>query len=133
MKFFLPEIISIYENNNLCADTAMALETQLRLNGFTGTADIYENTGNCNPEIISVTTNQGHDQSSIALDNGTCIPFNGTDIIWTTRDPGFVWTLGDWTSRHGIEHTYFSYRLDNDTVWQPGFCLFYYGFQTVKV
>jgi hypothetical protein len=37
--------INIYENSLLSMDTANALETQLRRNGFTGTTDIRDNSG----------------------------------------------------------------------------------------
>jgi hypothetical protein len=37
--------LSIYNNTDLSMDTAYALETQLRSNGFTGTSNIHDNSG----------------------------------------------------------------------------------------
>jgi hypothetical protein len=42
---FAGDELSIYENTLLSMETAYALETQLRSNGFTGTADIFNNNG----------------------------------------------------------------------------------------
>jgi hypothetical protein len=39
------DYLAIYGNEYLSMDTANALETQLRYNGFNGTSDIYNNTG----------------------------------------------------------------------------------------
>lgn len=67
------EYLRITGSTSLCTETAYALETKLRENGFTGTSDIENNTGTiCPPEIYYITTNRVPD----VVDNcpTTCTP-----------------------------------------------------------
>jgi hypothetical protein len=59
--------LAIYENTLLPMETALALETQLIINGFTGTADIHDNDGS---GLVSCPCN-----------SATVIPSSGTQVI----------------------------------------------------
>ena len=61
-------------NSNLSMDTALTLETQLRLNGFTGTAVIHDNPGDS--PVTTTTTIVGDTDGDGILDDVDNCPFN---------------------------------------------------------
>jgi hypothetical protein len=61
-------------NTNLSMDTALDLEDQLRLNGFTGTAVIHDNLGE--PPVTTTTTVIGDTDGDGILDDVDNCPFN---------------------------------------------------------
>jgi hypothetical protein len=111
----------INDNNNLCMDTAYALEDKLRKNGFTGTANISNNNGTaCFPEIYNVTTNQGPDGTYISLESLQIFSSQSQRIQWIPEDadaepePGEEW---QWTL--GITHSYVSYWTEGMGSYSP--------------
>jgi hypothetical protein len=113
--------LEIYENNNLCMDTAYALEEKLRSNGFTGTADIHDNQGTvCPPEIYNITTNQGPDGALIPLVGMPTFSLVSEKIHWISADADAAPESGDesqWTL--GIAHSYVSYWTEGMGSYSP--------------
>jgi hypothetical protein len=103
--------LGIYNNTNICMETAHALEYRLRSNGFSGTANIHDNNGTiCPPEIADITTNQGPDEALIPLAGEPTFSLASEQIQWIPSDPDALPETGEmWEKTLGIAHSYISY------------------------